>query len=194
MGALTFMDIRHEFVRLIKAANIPGVLGKVFESRSERGWPAEGPFISVYTNSHSFDDQATSPVIYKVETTVVVDIIVQGPVFQVTASGRTRIDVDDQMDQLSNYVLNSIFYAPAPSSGPLNIGVDHFVRLSSVSNTLNGEGETPRACQRITFAVTWDCPMPDGGPDMDFQKIHNELDVSGSDGANKMVWEINAGT
>lgn len=195
MGALTFRDIRHEFVRIIKAANIPGVTDKVYESRAERGWPAEGPFISVYTNNHSFDDQGTSPVVYEIKTTVIVDIIVQGPVMQVLPNGqREKLGVDDQMDVLTDEVINALLYAPVPSSGPLKIGVDHFVRLNSVANTLNGQGETDKACQRLTFTVTWECALPDGCPEDGLEVMHNELDTSDGDGKNKMVWEINAGS
>lgn len=191
MGALTFRDIRHEFVRILKAAAIPGVLDKVYESRAERGFPSEGPFISVYTNNHNFDDQGTSPVVYKIETSVIVDIIVQGPVVQVLPTGaRNRINVDDQMDVLTDKVINALLYAPVPARGPLNIGTDHFVRLGSVVNTLNGQGETDKACQRLTFTVTWECALPDGGPENDMNVIHNELDTSDGDGSKKMVWEI----
>lgn len=187
---LTCKKIRHAVVDALKAANIPGIEDKVYPSRDIGAWPKEQNFLCVYTENHSFDDQDTSPVIYKVETTVRVEAIVQKSKVFVKDGQRIRVDIDDQMDDISNFVVHALIPFPEPDAGPLYdaIGVRHFVRLTEIGNTFNGEGESSKGSAKLTFIYTWAVAIPNGEAPNDYLMNENTLKVQGSDDAKNMVW------
>ena len=188
---ITCMKIRHAVVSALKAANIPTVGDKVFSSRDINAWPKEGNFICVYTNSHSFEDQGTSPVIYQAQTTLTVDAIIQGDKVRIIDGHRVVIPIDDQMDEISDLICEALIPSPEPVDGPLYqaVGIKHFVRLQSIDTTFTGDGDMDRGNARLTFVYTWSCVLPNGEAENDYLLNENTLKVKDGDDAKNMVWE-----
>ena len=107
---MTLRNIRMAVCNKLKTANLPFIGEDVFCNRAEKAWPQEKAFLSVYVQQSSFDTQETSPEIYRVETDVVIDIVVQGAQ---ELDGET-LEIDDLFDVISSNVVDLLTSYPRP--------------------------------------------------------------------------------
>lgn len=171
---MTVNEIRKTFVEKLKAANIPFVFNKVFDSRTERAWNEEKCFLAVYTNSSSFDTQDTSPEYYKAETDVIVDVVVVAP----ARVKNVIYSIADIVDIVTDGVVNAITSYPRPRWFIENKVASQDVVLKSIDKTLNGDGETDKGAQSVTFTAAWRFePITRCGETMnDWRVMHTNLD------------------
>lgn len=151
--------IRQEAVALLKAANIPGVLDRVYPSRARKIWPDEGDLLLVYTQESDADDQNTAPVIYKVLTTLVVQAMVQGT-DEEDPSDEEEEAIEARLDELTEAVVRAMQPVVFNIMGPLNGSCD-WVTWKGTRPVISGDGDVLRNSRAITFSVTWSQSLPD---------------------------------
>lgn len=182
--------IRDAITEQLKAARIPGVLDKVYSGRVDKGWPNEGPYILVYVNSSSFNDSSYQNQFYTAESSVYVDIVVQGTVLQVVNNVRKKVDVEEQMDILSNHVVNALFYPGMSDKFALKIPTENSILLERMESILDGDGERKKGCQQISLRVQWGVQLPSGECENECREIANTLNVPGGDEEKDIKWVI----
>lgn len=172
---LTLTQLRDVIVDALKTRNIQSVEDRVFSCRTENAWNDEGNFICVYTNDNSFDDGDRSPVIYKVTSNVIVDVIVQGEQEFTIGGNEVMMGIADQMDYITQLVLNTLVMQKTDANLYRNLPFKK-VRLSSVQNTLAGNGELDKGTQRISLVYTWYMELPMlGVPEDEFLLAHTKI-------------------
>ena len=177
------IELRKAIVEGLQSASIPFVGKNIFSSRTLGGFPDEGDFISVYTNSNQFEDGDRSPVIYKVTSDVIVDVVVQGSIYD--EETERDILIDERMDQITDAVLRVLVHNSIPGNIYKDLGMKK-VRVTSIQNTLAGDGETDKGTQRISLSFMWYLRLPVGSAEDDFLEAGNSLKVAGSD--NSIDW------
>lgn len=172
---LMLPDLRKVVVDALKSAEIFSVGERVFTSRTENVWEEEGNVICVYTPNHKFDDGARSPVIYGVTTDVVIDVIVQNErTFEIDGVSRV-LDIPDQMDYITQKILNCLVLEKTDSNIYSNLPFKK-IRVDSVTNILNGNGEIEKGGQRINLVYSWYMQLPQPGiPDGEFLIAHTKI-------------------
>lgn len=158
---LRLKQIRDQITASLIAANIPGVGPNVFPSRARKIWPEEENLLLVYTQNSDFDDEDTAPIIYKVDTDVVVQVIVQQ-----APSGQ---DLEDQMDQITEFVVRDLLKVHG-IDGPFG-GTLEWIKLKNIRPTLSAEGEVLKYSQDVTFSGQWKAIIPDTVPGDDFSRM-----------------------
>lgn len=172
---LTLTQLRDVIVDALKTRNIQSIEDRVFSCRTENAWNDEGNFICVYTNDNSFDDGDRSPVIYKVTSNVIVDVIVQGEQEFTIGGNEVMMGIADQMDYITQLVLNTLVMQKTDANLYRNLPFKK-VRLSSVQNTLAGNGEFDKGTQRISLVYTWYMELPQLGiPTDEFLLAHTKI-------------------
>lgn len=164
----TVKRIRERIVQLLRESEIQLVGDKVYDARTENAWPTEGVFVIVSSGRSDFDDRGTSPVNYKVETEINIDVVF---------AGSEEIDVTDALDFVSSELLKNLMGYPHPTwLIEDEVSWDSLV-LTNVEPTLNGDGEVDKGAQRITFAVTWywEPPQKYAAPEYRFKEAHTEI-------------------
>jgi len=156
----------------LKEANLPFIGEDVFCNRAEKAWPQEKAFLSVYVQQSSFDTQDIQPEIYKVETDVVVDVVVQG---SQELDGET-FEIDDLFDMISSNVVDLLTSYPRPKFLVENQVFASDFTLRSFSDEINGEGETDKGTRKITFSAVWYFePVTRNESLNDLEVIHTEI-------------------
>jgi hypothetical protein len=156
----------------LKEANLPFIGEDVFCNRAEKAWPQEKAFLSVYVQQSSFDTQDIQPEIYKVETDVVVDVVVQG---SQELDGET-FEIDDLFDMISSNVIDLLTSYPRPKFLVENQVFASDFTLRSFSDEINGEGETDKGTRKITFSAVWYFePVTRNESLNDLEVIHTEI-------------------
>lgn len=158
-------NIRTQVVADLVAANITGVLAKVYPSRARPVWKEEGDLLLVYTTNTDAEDQDTAPVEYMCTTDLVVQVVVQGQ----TADQ----DLEDRLDQITAEVVDTL--QPLHGiAGPL-AGYAEWVTFRGIRPTLSADGEILKGSQHIIFAVKWRVALPNGTSPDDFLRVGTEL-------------------
>ena len=155
-------EIREKVTQRLKDSAIPGILDKVYPSRARKIWNTEDSLILVYTENSTFEDNDTAPVIYNVETDILVEIICQG-----------GEELDDRMDELTQQVIDSLIYVHGVE-GPFD-GSLEWIYLKEVSSEFSAEGEILKASQSIRFSGMWRVALPDETPPDDFLTMGTDL-------------------
>jgi len=176
---ISLTELRSVIVETLKNRNILTIGERVFSSRTENAWNEEGNFICVYTNNNKFDDGDRNPVVYGVTSEVIIDIVVQD-VYETTINGETRIlDVADQMDFITQEVLNAVVMDKTDSNIYRNLPFKK-IRVDSIQNTLAGNGEFDKGTQRISLVYTWYMELPVFGiPEDEFLIAHTKIVANG---------------
>lgn len=172
---MTLRDLRLAVYNRLVQANLAFVGTDVFCSRAKKAWPQEKAFLNVYVQQSSFDDQDIRPEIYKVDTDVVIDVVVQE---SQTVDG-VVYEIDDLFDLISNDVVNLFTSYPRPEwLIPGKIHICDFI-LKSFSDEINGDGETNKGARKITFTATWYFePITRNDPINDLDSVHSEITVN----------------
>lgn len=169
---MTLRNIRMAVCEKLKEANLPFIGEDVFCNRAEKAWPQEKAFLSVYVQQSSFDTQDIQPEIYKVETDVVVDVVVQG---SQELDGET-FEIDDLFDMISSNVVDLLTSYPRPKFLVENQVFASDFTLRSFSDEINGEGETDKGTRKITFSAVWYFePVTRNESLNDLEVIHTEI-------------------
>ena len=169
---MTLRNIRMAVCEKLKEANLPFVGEDVFCNRAEKAWPQEKAFLSVYVQQSSFDTQDIQPEIYKVETDVVVDVVVQGS----QELDGELFEIDDLFDMISSNVVDLLTSYPRPKFLVENQVFASDFTLRSFSDEINGEGETDKGTRKITFGAVWYFePITRDEPLNDLEVIHTEI-------------------
>ena len=172
---MTLRNIRMAVADKLKTANLPFIGGDVYCNRAEKAWPQEKAFLSVYVQQSSFDNQDIQPEIYKVETDVVVDVVVQGPQ---ELDGET-FQIDDLFDIISSNVVDLLTSYPRPKWLVDNQLASSDFMLRSFADEINGGGETDKGTRKITFSAVWYFePITRNETLNDLEVIHTEIDFS----------------
>lgn len=169
---MTLRNIRMAVCEKLKEARLPFIGEDVFCNRAEKAWPQEKAFLSVYVQQSSFDTQDIQPEIYKVETDVVVDVVVQG---SQELDGET-FAIDDLFDIISSNVVDLLTSYPRPKWFVEDQLAASDFTLRSFSDEINGEGETDKGTRKITFSAVW-CfePVTRNESLNDLEVIHTEI-------------------
>lgn len=169
---MTLRNIRMAVCEKLKEANLPFIGEDVFCNRAEKAWPQEKAFLSVYVQQSSFDTQDIQPEIYKVETDVVVDVVVQG---SQELDGEV-FEIDDLFDIISSNVVDLLTSYPRPKWFVENQLAASDFTLRSFSDEINGEGETDKGTRKITFSAVWYFePVTRNESLNDLEVIHTEI-------------------
>lgn len=172
---MTLRNIRLAVCEKLKQANLPFVGEDVYCNRAEKAWPQEKAFLSVYVQQSSFDTQDIQPEIYKVETDVVIDVVVQGPQ---ELEGEV-FEIDDLFDVISSNVVDLLTSYPRPKFLVENQVFASDFTLRSFADEINGEGETNKGTRKITFNAVWYFePVTRDEPLNDLEVIHAKIDFS----------------
>ena len=170
---MTLRNIRMAVCEKLKEANLPFIGEDVFCNRAEKAWPQEKAFLSVYVQQSSFDTQDIQPEIYKVETDVVVDVVVQGS----QELDGELFEIDDLFDMISSNVVDLLTSYPRPKWFVENQLAASDFTLRSFSDEINGEGETDKGTRKITFSAVWYFePVTRNESLNDLEVIHTEID------------------
>lgn len=162
---LQLKRIRDQVTASLIAANIPGVGDKVYPSRARKVWPEEEDFLLVYTQNSDFDDEDTAPIIYKVDTDVVVQVIVQ--------QAPAEMDLEDRMDQITELVVRDLLKVHG-IEGPFQ-GTLEWIKLKGIRPTLSAEGEVLKFSQNVVFSGQWKAIIPDTVPGDDFARMGSTI-------------------
>ena len=169
---MTLRNIRMAVCAKLKEANLPFIGEDVFCNRAEKAWPQEKAFLSVYVQQSSFDTQDIQPEIYKVETDVVVDVVVQGS----QELDGEMFAIDDLFDIISSNVVDLLTSYPRPKFLVENQVFASDFTLRSFSDEINGEGETDKGTRKITFSAVWYFePVTRNESLNDLEVIHTEI-------------------
>lgn len=169
---MTLRNIRMAVCEKLKEANLPFIGEDVYCNRAEKAWPQEKAFLSVYVQQSSFDTQDIQPEIYKVETDVVVDVVVQG---SQELDGET-FAIDDLFDIISSNVVDLLTSYPRPKWFVEDQLASSDFTLRSFSDEINGEGETDKGTRKITFSAVWYFePVTRNESLNDLEVIHTEI-------------------
>lgn len=169
---MTLRNIRMAVCEKLKEANLPFIGEDVYCNRAEKAWPQEKAFLSVYVQQSSFDTQDIQPEIYKVETDVVVDVVVQG---SQELDGEV-FEIDDLFDIISSNVVDLLTSYPRPKFLVENQVFASDFTLRSFSDEINGEGETDKGTRKITFSAVWYFePVTRNESLNDLEVIHTEI-------------------
>ena len=169
---MTLRNIRMAVCEKLKEANLPFIGEDVFCNRAEKAWPQEKAFLSVYVQQSSFDTQDIQPEIYKVETDVVIDVVVQGS----QELDGELFEIDDLFDMISSNVVDLLTSYPRPKWFVENQLAASDFTLSSFSDEINGEGETDKGTRKITFSAVWYFePVTRNESLNDLEVIHTEI-------------------
>lgn len=172
---MTLRNIRMAVADKLKTANLPFIGGDVYCNRAEKAWPQEKALLSVYVQQSSFDNQDIQPEIYKVETDVVVDVVVQG---SQELDGET-FQIDDLFDIISSNVVDLLTSYPRPKFLVENQVFASGFTLRSFADEINGGGETDKGTRKITFSAVWYFePITRNETLNDLEVIHTEIDFS----------------
>jgi len=170
---MTLRNIRMAVCAKLKEANLPFIGEDVYCNRAEKAWPQEKAFLSVYVQQSSFDTQDIQPEIYKVETDVVVDVVVQGS----QELDGELFEIDDLFDMISSNVVDLLTSYPRPKWFVENQLAASDFTLRSFSDEINGEGETDKGTRKITFSAVWYFePVTRNESLNDLEVIHTEID------------------
>lgn len=170
---MTLRNIRMAVCGKLKEANLPFIGEDVFCNRAEKAWPQEKAFLSVYVQQSSFDTQDIQPEIYKVETDVVIDVVVQGS----QELDGELFEIDDLFDMISSNVVDLLTSYPRPKFLVENQVFASDFTLRSFSDEINGEGETDKGTRKITFSAVWYFePVTRNESLNDLEVIHTEID------------------
>lgn len=189
---LQIRDIRKQAVSDLKAAAIVGILDNVFPSRSRKIWPAEGDTLLVYTQNSDADDQDTAPVIYQVDTTLVVRIVVQETDDADLDNDAQEEALESRLDEITEAVVRAL--QPVHGiAGPL-AGLADWVHWKGLRPYMTAEGDVPRNSRQVLFSVIWSAELPDTLPTAEFLRAGTELsppDVSHAEGlASEFITEM----
>lgn len=169
---MTLRNIRMAVCEKLKEANLPFIGEDVYCNRAEKAWPQEKAFLSVYVQQSSFDTQDIQPEIYKVETDVVVDVVVQGS----QELDGELFEIDDLFDIISSNVVDLLTSYPRPKWFVENQLAASDFTLRSFSDEINGEGETDKGTRKITFSAVWYFePVTRNESLNDLEVIHTEI-------------------
>lgn len=169
---MTLRNIRMAVCEKLKEANLPFIGEDVYCNRAEKAWPQEKAFLSVYVQQSSFDTQDIQPEIYKVETDVVVDVVVQGS----QELDGELFEIDDLFDMISSNVVDLLTSFPRPKFLVENQVFSSDFTLRSFSDEINGEGETDKGTRKITFSAVWYFePVTRNESLNDLEVIHTEI-------------------
>lgn len=169
---MTLRNIRMAVCEKLKEANLPFIGEDVYCNRAEKAWPQEKAFLSVYVQQSSFDTQDIQPEIYKVETDVVVDVVVQGS----QELDGELFEIDDLFDMISSNVVDLLTSYPRPKFLVENQVFASDFTLRSFSDEINGEGETDKGTRKITFSAVWYFePVTRNESLNDLEVIHTEI-------------------
>jgi len=169
---MTLRNIRMAVCAKLKEANLPFIGEDVYCNRAEKAWPQEKAFLSVYVQQSSFDTQDIQPEIYKVETDVVVDVVVQGS----QELDGELFEIDDLFDMISSNVVDLLTSYPRPKWFVENQLAASDFTLRSFSDEINGEGETDKGTRKITFSAVWYFePVTRNESLNDLEVIHTEI-------------------
>lgn len=169
---MTLRNIRMAVCKKLKEANLPFIGEDVYCNRAEKVWPQEKAFLSVYVQQSSFDTQDIQPEIYKVETDVVVDVVVQGS----QELDGELFEIDDLFDMISSNVVDLLTSYPRPKFLVENQVFASDFTLRSFSDEINGEGETDKGTRKITFSAVWYFePVTRNESLNDLEVIHTEI-------------------
>jgi hypothetical protein len=169
---MTLRNIRMAVCEKLKEANLPFIGEDVFCNRAEKAWPQEKAFLSVYVQQSSFDTQDIQPEIYKVETDVVIDVVVQGS----QELDGELFEIDDLFDMISSNVVDLLTSYPRPKFLVENQVFASDFTLRSFSDEINGEGETDKGTRKITFSAVWYFePVTRNESLNDLEVIHTEI-------------------
>lgn len=169
---MTLRNIRMAVCEKLKEANLPFIGEDVFCNRAEKAWPQEKAFLSVYVQQSSFDTQDIQPEIYKVETDVVIDVVVQGS----QELDGELFEIDDLFDVISSNVVDLLTSYPRPKFLVENQVFASDFTLRSFSDEINGEGETDKGTRKITFSAVWYFePVTRNESLNDLEVIHTEI-------------------
>ena len=169
---MTLRNIRMAVCEKLKEANLPFIGEDVYCNRAEKAWPQEKAFLSVYVQQSSFDTQDIQPEIYKVETDVVVDVVVQGS----QELDGELFEIDDLFDMISSNVVDLLTSYPRPKWFVENQLAASDFTLRSFSDEINGEGETDKGTRKITFSAVWYFePVTRNESLNDLEVIHTEI-------------------
>ena len=169
---MTLRNIRMAVCKKLKEARLPFIGEDVFCNRAEKAWPQEKAFLSVYVQQSSFDTQDIQPEIYKVETDVVVDVVVQGS----QELDDETFAIDDLFDIISSNVVDLLTSYPRPKFLVENQVFSSDFTLRSFSDEINGEGETDKGTRKITFSAVWYFePVTRNESLNDLEVIHTEI-------------------
>ena len=169
---MTLRNIRMAVCEKLKEANLPFIGEDVFCNRAEKAWPQEKAFLSVYVQQSSFDTQDIQPEIYKVETDVVIDVVVQGS----QELDGELFEIDDLFDIISSNVVDLLTSYPRPKWFVENQLAASDFTLRSFSDEINGEGETDKGTRKITFSAVWYFePVTRNESLNDLEVIHTEI-------------------
>ena len=172
---LTLTTLRDVIVDALKTKDIATIGDNVYSCRTENAWNDEGNFICVYTNDNRFDDGGRSPVVYKVTSEVTIDVVVQGMNTITIGDSDVDMDIASQMDYITQKVLDAVCLDKTDTNIYRNLPFK-MVRLSSVQNTLAGNGEMDKGTQRIALEYTWYMELPTlGSPDDEFLLAHTTI-------------------
>jgi hypothetical protein len=169
---MTLRNIRMAVCEKLKEANLPFIGEDVFCNRAEKAWPQEKAFLSVYVQQSSFDTQDIQPEIYKVETDVVIDVVVQGS----QELDGELFEIDDLFDMISSNVVDLLTSYPRLKFLVENQVFASDFTLRSFSDEINGEGETDKGTRKITFSAVWYFePVTRNESLNDLEVIHTEI-------------------
>ena len=169
---MTLRNIRMAVCAKLKDANLPFIGEDVYCNRAEKAWPQEKAFLSVYLQQSSFDTQDIQPEIYKVETDVVIDVVVQGS----QELDGELFEIDDLFDMISSNVVDLLTSYPRPKFLVENQVFASDFTLRSFSDEINGEGETDKGTRKITFSAVWYFePVTRNESLNDLEVIHTEI-------------------
>ena len=169
---MTLRNIRMAVCEKLKEANLPFIGEDVYCNRAEKAWPQEKAFLSVYVQQSSFDTQDIQPEIYKVETDVVIDVVVQGS----QELDGELFEIDDLFDMISSNVVDLLTSYPRPKFLVENQVFASDFTLRSFSDEINGEGEIDKGTRKITFSAVWYFePVTRNESLNDLEVIHTEI-------------------
>lgn len=185
-------DMRRAAVQLLKDANIPGIGSNVFPSRSRKIWPEETGILLVFTQEDDADDRDTAPVIYQVQTSLVIRAVLQDEELPEDADERTNDEQEEELEARLDELAERVVRAMQPVhgvEGPLG-GLVEWLRWKGTRPTLSADGEVLRNSRQILFSATWSAELPDELPEDEFLRIGTELKPPASADAGDLSAEF----
>lgn len=177
-------DIRRAVVQVLKDAAIPGVGDRVYPSRSRKIFPEEEDLLLVYTQETDADDRDTAPVIYQVETSIVVRAVIQEREDEDLENDAQEEELEARLDELADLVVRAM--QPVHGvEGPLG-GMVEWLRWKGTRPFLSADGEVPRNSRQILFSATWSAELPDQLPADDFLRAGTQLEPPASANAGDL--------